>query len=91
MLSIFLSMVETISRGFHGDFSVFGANFDEGLYYLSLILIRCKEKNLVLNWKKCHFMVKFGIVLGHIISERGIEVDKAKVELIFKLPPRRTV
>ncbi|RVW67906.1 hypothetical protein CK203_065252 [Vitis vinifera] len=44
------------------------------------------EKDLVLNWEKCHFMVRQGIVLGHIISEKGIEVDKAKVELIVKLP-----
>ena len=29
-------------------------------------------------------MVHQGIVLGHIISEKGIEVDKAKVELIVK-------
>ena len=41
----------------------------------------------MLNWEKCHFMVKEGIVLGHRISERGIEVDKAKIETIEKLPP----
>ena len=80
-----------ISRGFHGWFSVFGSTFDESLYHLSLVLIRCKKKNLVLNWEKCHFMVNSGIVLGHIISERGIEVDKVKVELIAKLPPPRIV
>jgi hypothetical protein len=45
----------------------------------------------VLNWEKCHFMVKQGIVLGHVISQRGIEVDKAKVDLISNLPPPRTV
>ena len=73
------------------DFSVFGSTFDEGLYHLSLVLIRCKEKNLVLNWNKCYFMVKSGIVLRHIISDRGIEVDKVKVELITKLPPHTTV
>ncbi|RVW52152.1 Retrovirus-related Pol polyprotein from transposon 17.6 [Vitis vinifera] len=44
------------------------------------------EKSLVLNWEKCHFMVQQGIVLRHIISKQGIEVDKAKVELIVKLP-----
>ncbi|RVW71896.1 hypothetical protein CK203_058401 [Vitis vinifera] len=49
-------------------------------------LNRCIEKDLVLNWEKCHFMVQQGIVLGHIISKQGIEVDKAKVELIVKLP-----
>ncbi|RVW27012.1 Retrovirus-related Pol polyprotein from transposon opus [Vitis vinifera] len=54
-------------------------------------LWRCIEKDLVLNWEKCHFMVHQGIVLGHIISEKGIEVDKAKVELIAKLPSPTTV
>ncbi|RVW78298.1 Retrovirus-related Pol polyprotein from transposon 17.6 [Vitis vinifera] len=54
-------------------------------------IMECIEKDLVLNWKKCHFMVHQGIVLGHIISEKGIEVDKAKVELIIKLPPPTTV
>jgi hypothetical protein len=53
--------------------------------------VRCKEKNLVLNWEKCHFMVKQGIVLGHVISHQGIEVDKAKVDLISILPPPRIV
>ncbi|GJX86503.1 reverse transcriptase domain-containing protein [Tanacetum coccineum] len=46
---------------------------------------RC-DTNLVLNWEKCHFMVKEGIVLGHKISKNGIEVDRAKVDVIAKLP-----
>ena len=58
---------------------------------MTLVLVRCKEKNLVLNWEKCHFMVKKGIVLGHVISHWGIEVDKVKVNLISNLPPPRTV
>jgi hypothetical protein len=49
--------------------------------------MRCAEVDLVLNWEKCHFMVKQGIVLGHVISERGIEVEKAKVETVEQLPP----
>ena len=48
---------------------------------------RCEESNLVLNWEKCHFMVQEGIVLGHKILVRGIEVDKAKIDVIEKLPP----
>ncbi|RVW66388.1 Retrovirus-related Pol polyprotein from transposon 17.6 [Vitis vinifera] len=58
---------------------------------LGSVLNRCIEKDLVLNWEKCHFMVHQGIVLGHIISKQGIEVDKAKVELIVKLPSPTTV
>jgi hypothetical protein len=54
---------------------------------LDKVLTRCAEVDLVLNWEKCHFMVKQGIVLGHVISERGIEVDKAKVEMVEELLP----
>ena len=32
-------------------------------------------------------MVREGIMLGHLVSERGIEVDRAKIEVIEKLPP----
>ncbi|GKB14559.1 reverse transcriptase domain-containing protein [Tanacetum coccineum] len=48
---------------------------------------RCKDAHLVLNWEKCHFMVKEGIVLGHKVSSAGLEVDKAKIDVISKLPP----
>ena len=48
---------------------------------------RCEEKHLVLNWEKCHFMVREGIVLGHLVSKRGIEVDRAKIEVIEQVPP----
>ena len=69
------------------DFSIYGTSFDSCLDNLSLVLERCVSTNLVLNWEKCHFMVKKGIVLGHVISKDGMEVDKAKVELISDLPP----
>ncbi|CAN6561349.1 unnamed protein product [Malus baccata var. baccata] len=87
MMSIFSGMVENIVEVFMDDFSVFGNSFDICLDNLSLVLERCRETNLVLNWKKCHFMVKHGIVLGHLISSKGIEVDKAKIKVIAKLPP----
>ena len=66
--------------------TVYGGDFEECLTNLEAILQRCIEKNLVLNWEKCHFMMNQGIVLGHVISSRGIEVDKEKIELISKLP-----
>ncbi|GJZ03288.1 reverse transcriptase domain-containing protein [Tanacetum coccineum] len=52
---------------------------------------RCEDTKLALNWEKSHFMVKEGIVLGHKISRKGIEVDKAKVDVISKLPHPTTV
>ena len=65
------------------DITVYGRSFEECLINLETVLHRCIEKNIVLNWEKCHFMVNKGIVLGHIISEKGIEVDKAKIDMIF--------
>ncbi|KAM1087706.1 hypothetical protein ACFX2B_013058 [Malus domestica] len=91
MVSIFLDYVEKIIEIFMDDFSVFGDSFDKCLDNLTLILKRCVETNLVLNWEKCHFMVKQGIVLGHIISEKGIEVDKSKVDLVRYLPSPTSV
>jgi hypothetical protein len=91
MISIFSDMVERFMEIFMDDFSIFGSSFQKCLHSLTLVLVRCKEKNLVLNWEKCHFMVKQGIVLGHVISHQGIEVDKEKVDLISNLPPPCTV
>ena len=91
MLSIFSDMVEKNLEIFMDDFSVFGKSYDDCLTNLENVLQRCEDKNLVLNWEKCHFMVTKGIVLGHIISEDGIQVDKAKIDLISKLPIPRTV
>ncbi|KAB2629204.1 hypothetical protein D8674_033999 [Pyrus ussuriensis x Pyrus communis] len=91
MVSIFSDYVERIIEIFMDDFSVFGSSFDNCLDNLTLILKRCVETNLVLNWEKCHFMVKQGIVLGHIISEKGIEVDKSKIDLVRYLPSPTSV
>ena len=45
----------------------------------------------MVNWEKCHFMVKRGIVLGHVVSKDGLEVDKSKIDLIANLPPPKSV
>ena len=73
------------------DITIYGGTFEECLANLEIVLHRCIEKNMVLNWEKCHFMVNQGIFLGHVISKKGIEVDKAKVEIISKLPPPTNV
>jgi len=91
MLSIFSDMIEHYLEVFMDDLTVFGNSFDNCLENLEKVLKRCEEKSLVLNWEKCHYMVTSGIVLGHIVSSKGIEVDKAKVELITHLPPPKTV
>nr|GEZ14337.1 DNA-directed DNA polymerase [Tanacetum cinerariifolium] len=70
---------------------VFGDSFSSCLSNLDKMLKRCEDTNLVLNWEKCHFMCKEGIVLGLKISKSGIEVDRAKVDVISKLPHLTTV
>ncbi|GKF06251.1 reverse transcriptase domain-containing protein [Tanacetum coccineum] len=87
MMPIFHDMIKETMEVFMDDLSVFGDSFSSCLSHLDKMRKRCKDTNLVLNWEKCHFMVKEGIVLGHKISKSGIEVDKAKVDVIAKLPP----
>ena len=76
---------------FMDKFSIFGTLYDHCFYNLAKILQRYEEKNLVLNWEKCHFMVKEGIVLGLRVSSIWIEVDLAKISTIEKLPPPANV
>ena len=91
MMSIFTDMIEDFMEVFMDNFSVYGSDFKSCLDNLCKVLERCEEKNLVLNWEKCHFMVNDGIVLGHRVSTAGIEVDRAKIEVMTSLPPPKTV
>ncbi|GKE43635.1 reverse transcriptase domain-containing protein, partial [Tanacetum coccineum] len=86
MMVIFHDVIEETMEVFMDDFSVFGDSFSSCLSHLDKMLKRCEDTNLVLNWEKCHFMVKEGIVLDYKISKSRIEVDKAKVDVIAKLP-----
>ncbi|GJS98226.1 reverse transcriptase domain-containing protein [Tanacetum coccineum] len=91
MVAIFHYMIEKTKEVFMDDFLVFGDSFSSCLSHLDMMLKRCEDTNLVLNWEKCHFMVKEGIVIGHKISKSGIKVDRAKVDVILKHPPLITV
>ncbi|RDX91514.1 Retrovirus-related Pol polyprotein, partial [Mucuna pruriens] len=82
MLSIFSDLLEDCMEVFMDDFTVYTDTFDACLGNLA----RCIEIDLVLNFEKCHFMVTKGIVLGHLVSSRGIKVDKAKIDIITSLP-----
>nr|GEU92191.1 reverse transcriptase domain-containing protein [Tanacetum cinerariifolium] len=91
MMAIFHDMIEKTMKVFMDDFSVFGDSFQSYLSHLEKMLKRCEDTNLCLNWEKSHFMVKEGIILGHKISKKGIEVDKVKIDVISKLPHPTTV
>nr|GEZ70779.1 reverse transcriptase domain-containing protein [Tanacetum cinerariifolium] len=91
MMAIFHDMVEQTMEVFMDDFLVFGNSFSTCLTNLEKMLKRCEDTKLALNWEKSHFMVKEGIVLGHKISKKGIEIYKAKIKVISKLPHPTTV
>ena len=82
MMPMFSDLVEEAMKIFMDDFSIYGSSFEKCLENLETVLQRCQDKNLALNWEKCHFMVTGGIVLGHKIYAARLEVDQAKV-----LPP----
>ena len=85
MMAIFSDFIGESMEVFMDDFSVFGPSFDACLEHLTQILDVCVKKCLVLSWEKSHFMVREGIVLRHLVSSKGLEVDKAKVEVIQDL------
>nr|GFA30285.1 reverse transcriptase domain-containing protein [Tanacetum cinerariifolium] len=91
MMAIFHDMIERTMEVFMDEFFVLGNSFSTCLTNLENMVKRCEDTKLALNWEKSHFMVKVGIVLGHKISKKGIEVEKARIEVISKLPHPTTV
>jgi hypothetical protein len=87
MMAIFFDLIEKVMEVFMDDFSVYGKTFEAWLANLDKVLKRCQMADLVLNWKRCHFMVQEGIVLGHKISKKWIEVDNMKIKVIEQLSP----
>ncbi|RDY03459.1 Retrovirus-related Pol polyprotein, partial [Mucuna pruriens] len=85
MTSIFSDLLQDCMKVFMDDFTVYATSFDACLKNLSRVLTRSINTNLVLNFEKCHFMVTEEIVLGHLVSSRGIEVDKTKIDIITSL------
>ena len=87
MMSMFSDLAEEVMEIFMDDFTIYGSSFEHCLQNLGTVLQRCQDKNLALNWEKCHFMATEGIVLGHRIFVAGLEVDQAKVSIIKTLLP----
>ena len=71
---------------FMDDFSIFGDEFESCLAHLTKILEVCVKKRLLLSWEISHFMVREGVVLGHLVSGKGLEVDKAKIKVTQNIP-----
>jgi hypothetical protein len=82
MMAIFSDLIKKVMGVFMDDFSVYSKTFEGCLANLDKMLKRCQMADFVLNWEMCHFIIREGIVPGHKISEKGIEVDEAKIEVI---------
>ncbi|GJU80038.1 reverse transcriptase domain-containing protein [Tanacetum coccineum] len=91
MMAIFHDMIEETMEVFMDDFLVFEDSFSSCLSHLDKMLKRCEDTNLVLNWEKCHFMVKEGIVLGHKISKSRIEVEHSLKFVVIATTPSSTL
>lgn len=84
-MNIFSDFVENCIEVFVDDITIYENSFDECLSSLELIMKRCIQTKLVLNYEKCHFIARHNIVLGHLVSSNRIELDKAKVDVIYNL------
>ncbi|XP_015164229.1 uncharacterized mitochondrial protein AtMg00860-like [Solanum tuberosum] len=80
-------MVDNSMKVFMDNFLVLGDTFEACLEHLGRVMQRYVKTKDVLNWKKCYFIVKEGIVLRHKILGNGIQVAQTKVEVIAKLAP----
>jgi len=85
MMSLFSDMVKWFLEIFMDNFSIYGDSFDQCLHHLELVLQHCVEKNLTLN-RENSTIITHGIVVGHEISRKGIEMDKTKINVIAMLP-----
>ena len=85
MNALFSDLVGKCLEIFMDDFSVFGESFENCLPNLTNVLKKCIKSNLVLSWEKSNFMVQEGVVLGHKVSKCGLEIDRAKIEVIQAL------
>ncbi|RDY09926.1 Retrovirus-related Pol polyprotein, partial [Mucuna pruriens] len=86
MTSIFSDLLQECMEVFMDDFTVYADSFDACRENISKVLTRCIDTNLVLNFEKCHFIVIEGIVLGHLVTNKGIKVDKSTIDIITSLP-----
>lgn len=86
-MAILIELTKNSIDVFMGEFSFFGESINKCLDNLDKVLAKCQARNLVLNLEKCHYMVKEGILLGHKIPKRGLELDQENIEVIEQFPP----
>ena len=73
------------------DFTPCGSNFREALTNLGKFITNCIEMNLSLSPEKWEFLMTEGTMLGHTISQQGLQVDPNKIAIIQRVPPPQKV
>lgn len=72
------------------DFTPYGDDFEPTLQTLEKVLQICIATRLCLRQEKCHMMMTEGLILGHYTSATRIQVDPAKIQIIFLIPTPTT-
>ena len=91
VLSISSELVHDAVEIYMDDFTPYGSDFQEALSNLGKVLDKCIEMNLSLSLEKCEFFMTEGIVLGHAISQQGLQVDPNKIFIIQRVTPPQKV
>ena len=90
MMDIFQDFLRHFLEVFIDDFAVFRKRLDH-LGYLKKTFERCRETNLKLHPGKCFLGMESRVLLGHVVSKTGLEVDLDKVKVILTLTAPRNV
>jgi len=88
-MSIFAELVHDVVEIYMDDFTPYGCDFQESLSNLGKVMHKCIEMNLSLSLEKCKFLMIAGTMLGHSISQQGLQVDPKKIAIIQRVPPRQ--
>ena len=86
MCLVFKDFLRIFLEIFMDDFCIYSTQ-DDHIGKLRLVIERCRLYQIALNPSKCQIMVSHGVVLGHIVSRRGIVTDNDKVKVILTLEP----
>lgn len=76
---------------FIDDILIYSKTEEEHADHLRIVLGKLREHRLYAKYSKCEFWLKEVSFLGHIISAGGVAVDLAKVDVVTKWPPPRSV
>lgn len=91
MNEIFRPFLRKFVLVFFDDILVYSKEEGEHRHHVELVLRSLRENGLVVNGGKCEFRVRRVAYLGHVISEKGVEVEDGKVKAMLAWPTPKTL